>query len=52
MHQRRRSGRAPDVVVITGSPGRNPADHRVRMVSLVRPSDGFSWGHREGEVVK
>ena len=39
-----------DVVVISGSPGRNPADHRVRMVSLKRPSDGFSWGSR-GETV-
>src|ERR1700752_4731127 len=26
--------RPGDVVVITGSPGRNPAEHRVRMVSL------------------
>src|SRR5678815_3398277 len=33
-----------DKVVITGNPGRNPADHRVRMVSLRRPSDGFGWG--------
>ena len=40
-----------DVVVITGSPGRNPAEHRVRMVSLRRPKDGFGWGQRPGEVV-
>jgi hypothetical protein len=40
-----------DVVVITGNPGRNPADHRVRMVTLRRPSDGFGWGTQPGETV-
>ena len=40
-----------DVVVISGAPGRNPADHRVRMVSLRRPKDGFGWGSKPGEVV-
>ena len=33
-----------DHVVITGNPGRNPDDHRLRMKSLLRPSDGFGWG--------
>lgn len=32
-----------DYVVVSGSPGRNPADHRVRMMSLRRPKDGFGW---------
>jgi hypothetical protein len=41
-----------DHVIITGSPGRNPADHRVRMVTLYRPKDGFGWGRRPGEVVE
>ena len=40
-----------DVVTITGNPGRNPADHRLRMVSLRRKSDGFGWGAKPGEVV-
>ncbi len=40
-----------DYVVINGSPSRNPADHRVRMVNLRRPKDGFIWGQRPGEVV-
>ena len=40
-----------DVIVISGSPGRNPAEHRVRMVSLRRPKDGFGWGQRPGEIV-
>ena len=39
-----------DKVVISGNPGRNPADHRVRMLTLRRPSDGFGWGTREGET--
>ncbi|MBI2149448.1 MAG: hypothetical protein HYU27_02430 [Acidobacteria bacterium] len=38
-----------DVVRIAGNPGRNPADHRLRMVRLLRPSDGFTWGGRPGE---
>ena len=42
--------RPGDVVVITGNPGRNPADHRVRMVTLRRTSDGFGWGARPGET--
>jgi len=40
-----------DVVVISGNPGRNPAEHRIRMLTLRRPSDGFGWGDRAGEVV-
>lgn len=40
-----------DHLVISGSPGRNPDDHRVRMVSLRRPKDGFGWGMRPNEVV-
>ena len=40
-----------DVIVVTGSPGRNPKDHRIRMVTLLRPRDGFGWGTKENEVV-
>jgi len=36
--------RPGDHVIITGNPGRNPDDHRARMVNLTRPSDGFKWG--------
>ena len=32
-----------DYVIISGWPGRNPTDHRVRMSSLHRPKDGFGW---------
>lgn len=40
-----------DEVVITGNKARDPADHRLRMLSLTRKSDGFTWGMRSGEVV-
>jgi hypothetical protein len=33
-----------DEVVVVGNPGRNPADHRLRMVNITRPSDGWKWG--------
>lgn len=39
-----------DKVVIMGNPGRNPDDHRLRMRSLLRPSDGFGWGQKAGET--
>jgi hypothetical protein len=35
--------KAGDHVIITGSPGRNPADHRLRMKSIFRPKDGWKW---------
>jgi Family of unknown function (DUF6152) len=43
--------KAGDHVIISGAPGRNPADHRIRMVTLHRPKDGFGWGKRPGETV-
>jgi hypothetical protein len=42
---------AGDIVTITGNPGRNPEDHRVRMMTLRRKSDGFGWGQKPGEKV-
>ena len=32
-----------DHVVVIGSPGRNPEDHRMRMRSIERPRDGWKW---------
>jgi len=43
--------KAGDVVQITGAPGRNPDDHRIRMVFLKRARDGFTWGAKPGETV-
>jgi hypothetical protein len=43
--------KAGDPVVITGNPARLETDYRMRMVTLLRKTDGLSWGQREGEVV-
>ena len=40
-----------DHVVLTGNPGRNPADHRVRLLTFKRPKDGWSWGVLPNEKV-
>jgi hypothetical protein len=32
-----------DHVIASGYPSRNPADHRLHLESLVRPSDGWKW---------
>ena len=42
--------RAGDHVIITGNPGRDPAEHRIRMLTVKRPSDGFGWGGRPTET--
>jgi hypothetical protein len=39
-----------DHVIISGTPGRNAADHRVRMIALRRPSDGFGWQVRPNSM--
>ena len=44
--------RPGDHVIITGNPGRNPADHRIRMLTLLRPKDNFGWGQSPDEVFK
>src|SRR5262245_36784019 len=41
-----------DHVVITGSPGRNAEDHRVRLLTFRRPKDGWSWGLLPEETFK
>ena len=35
--------RPGDHVIVIGQPGRNPDDHRLRMINIKRPSDGWSW---------
>ena len=39
-----------DVVQITGNPGRESSDYRLRMQFLKRPADGFEWGRKPGET--
>lgn len=43
--------RVGDNVIITGNPSRTPNDHRLKMNTLRRTSDGFGWGKRPGELV-
>ena len=33
-----------DHVVVVGNPGRSEEDHRLRMVNITRPADGWKWG--------
>ena len=47
----RESLKVGDQVVITARPSRVSGEYRVLMVRLIRPSDGFTWGSRGGEVV-
>jgi hypothetical protein len=32
-----------DHLIITGSPGRDPAEHRIHLRTIHRPSDGWRW---------
>ena len=41
-----------DYVIISGNPGRNPDDHRVRLLQFRRPKDGWSWGLLPNEKVE
>ena len=40
-----------DKVIIAGNPSRTPGERRMKMNTLHRPSDGFAWGFRPGEIV-
>ena len=40
-----------DEVVVLGNPSRVRGEFKALMVSLKRPSDGFTWGGRTGEAV-
>ena len=40
-----------DEVVVVGNPSRVTGEYKALMVSLKRPSDGFTWGGRGGETV-
>jgi hypothetical protein len=46
---KRDSLKVGDHVVITGNPGRNAVDHRLRMQTLRRPADDYTWGTAAGE---
>jgi Family of unknown function (DUF6152) len=40
-----------DQIEILARPSRVPNEYRALMVTLKRPSDGFTWGSKEGERV-
>jgi hypothetical protein len=46
----RESLKVGDHVVVSGSPGRNAEDHRLRMRSIKRPSDGWCYGCTQGQT--
>ena len=48
---KRDSLKVGDEVRSSARPSRVPGEYRVLMVNLMRPSDGFTWGRRAGEVV-
>lgn len=35
--------RAGDSVIVTAHPSRKPAERKLRVVTMVRPSDGWTW---------
>ena len=47
----RESLKVGDEIVIVGRPSRVTGEYRLLMVTLKRPSDGFTWGTRSGETV-
>jgi len=47
----RESLKVGDEVIILGRPSRVAGEFRALMVSLKRPSDGFTWGVKSGEAV-
>jgi len=46
----RDSLKAGDRVIVTGHPGRTAEDHRLHMVSIQRPADGWKWGEAHDQV--
>jgi hypothetical protein len=39
-----------DKLIITGHPSRVASEYRAQLITLKRPSDGFTWGTRAGET--
>jgi hypothetical protein len=35
-----------DVLIVAGSPGRNPDEHRLHLKAVQRPADGWEWPER------
>ena len=44
--------KAGDVVLIMGNPGRDPSEHRIRLLTIRRKNGDALWGTRPGETFK
>ncbi len=42
-HVTRETLKDGDHVIVTGNPGRDPNEHRIRLHKIVRTSDGWTW---------
>jgi Family of unknown function (DUF6152) len=42
-HVTRETLKDGDHVIVTGNPGRDPTEHRIRLHKIVRTSDGWTW---------
>ena len=42
-HVTRDTLKTGDHVIVTGNPGRDPTEHRIRLHKIVRTSDGWTW---------
>jgi hypothetical protein len=42
-HVTRETLKSGDHVIVTGNPGRDPNEHRIRLHKIVRTSDGWTW---------
>jgi len=42
-HVTRDTLKSGDHVVVSGNPGRDPNEHRIRLHKIVRTSDGWTW---------
>lgn len=42
-HVNRDTLKPGDKVIVEGNPGRDPAEHRIRLHEITRPSDGWKW---------
>ncbi len=41
-----------DRLKVTGNPARSADARRMRLVNMLRPSDGWNWGFADGQVVQ
>ena len=42
-HVTRETLKPGDHVIVTGNPGRDPSEHRIRLHKIVRTTDGWKW---------